>query len=159
MNNDFEKRLLKERDELGKKVEKLNAFIKENPAFNNVSEKQKELLLLQLAIMTQYHVILTERIVDLGIVEMEDELEESTTGKEEPKELTLGMKLVGIDFNPSGDPNVYKAKQLCAELADLFVSVLDNKDMTNMKNVMMSHTLMQILNAQMNVVKGLTYKF
>ena len=35
------------------------------------------------------------------------------------RELTFGEKLVGLTFNPSGDEKVLKAKQLCAELADL----------------------------------------
>ena len=41
------------------------------------------------------------------------------TKQPEQKELSFGQKLVGLDFNPSGDPKVLKAKQLCAELADL----------------------------------------
>ena len=36
-----------------------------------------------------------------------------------PTELTFGMKLVGIDFNPSGDPKVVRLKELGAEMADI----------------------------------------
>jgi hypothetical protein len=35
------------------------------------------------------------------------------------RELTFGEKLVGLNFNPSNDDKVSKAKRLCAELADL----------------------------------------
>ena len=37
----------------------------------------------------------------------------------ETKEMTFGERLVGLTFNPSGDPKVNRAKQLCAELVDL----------------------------------------
>lgn len=39
-----------------------------------------------------------------------------TTQSEQP---SFGMKLVGISFNPSGDAKVNKAKELCAQLAEL----------------------------------------
>lgn len=39
--------------------------------------------------------------------------------EEEKKELTFGMKLVGLDFNPSGDPRVTELKQLAARMADI----------------------------------------
>jgi hypothetical protein len=35
------------------------------------------------------------------------------------REMTFGEKLVGLTFNPSGDAKVQRAKELCAELADL----------------------------------------
>ena len=33
--------------------------------------------------------------------------------------LTFGELLVGLDFNPSGRPDVNEAKQLCARLANM----------------------------------------
>ncbi len=88
------------------------------------------------------------------------------------RELTFGEKLVGLTFNPSGDKKIQKAKELCAELADLL-----NKDYHNpyyegdldkgiapgyvdqLKESMFQHAIGEILNAQMNVVKLLTYKY
>lgn len=35
------------------------------------------------------------------------------------RELSFGERLVGLTFNPSNDPKVQRAKEICAELADL----------------------------------------
>lgn len=84
-------------------------------------------------------------------------------GFEEQKpsdKLTFGMKLVGISFNPSGDPKVNKAKELCAELADLVFNYdQDKKETTALQDTLYQHTIGEILNAQMNVVKLLTLKY
>jgi len=81
-------------------------------------------------------------------------------------ELTFGEKLVGLTFNPSGDPKVNRAKELCAELADLLnehwkqFDAYDghNINTVQLRNQLYSHTIGEILNAQMNVVKVLTLK-
>ena len=39
--------------------------------------------------------------------------------KENMEELTFGQKAVGLQFNPSGEDNVTKAKQLMADAIDL----------------------------------------
>jgi hypothetical protein len=78
---------------------------------------------------------------------------------------TFGEKLVGLSFNPSGDPKVQKAKLLCAELADLLND--HDREKTDNGNAMSStlyknlynHAVGEILNAQMNVVKVLTLKY
>jgi hypothetical protein len=72
---------------------------------------------------------------------------------------TFGMKLVGISFNPSGDPKVNKAKQLCAQLADLLYNDHKGKEATDMYDELYHHAIGEILNAQMNVVKVLTLKY
>jgi hypothetical protein len=81
---------------------------------------------------------------------------------EETKDLTFGEKLVGLTFNPSGDPKVQKAKALCAELADLvnesFYNVQEEEG-SILRHVLFNHTIGEILNAQMNVVKVLTFKY
>ena len=75
-------------------------------------------------------------------------------------ELTFGKKLVGLDFNPSGDPKVHRAKELCAELADL---LNDNrqKDIEGLfiEHCIFSAAVTDILKAQMMVVKSLTLKY
>lgn len=75
------------------------------------------------------------------------------------KPLTFGQQLVGLTFNPSGDPKVNKAKALCAELADLIKDQQDNSETSALYDALYSHTIGEILNAQMNVVKLLTLKY
>lgn len=72
--------------------------------------------------------------------------------------LSFGQKLVGLTFNPSGDDKVNKAKQLCAELVDMVRPEVLNVDNTTEYYLIM-HTVGEILNAQMNVVKLLTLKY
>lgn len=79
----------------------------------------------------------------------------------ESRELSFGEKLVGLTFNPSGDPKVQRAKELCAELANL---LMDNAHPGEtgwddyVKRMHRDHAAMSILDAQMNVVKVLTLK-
>lgn len=80
--------------------------------------------------------------------------------KDPVQPLTFGQQLVGLSFNPSGDPRVQRAKELCAELADLVYE--DNKVLSvdnTVKHHLLHHTYGEILNAQMNVVKVLTLKY
>jgi len=83
----------------------------------------------------------------------------------EPKKMTFGERLVGLTVTPSSDPKEQKAKELCAELADLLVNHLNNDDnklsTSNddlLRKRLAEHTIGEILNAQMNVVKLLTLK-
>ena len=78
---------------------------------------------------------------------------------EMPYQPTFGEKLVGITFNPAGDPKVLKAKQLCAELVDLLNEHNFESDRTQLSEILFNHTIGEILNAQMNVVKVLTLKY
>ena len=73
-------------------------------------------------------------------------------------ELSFGQKLVGLTFNPSGDDKVGRAKQLCAELVDMVRPEVLNVDNT-IEYYLIMHTVGEILNAQMNVVKLLTLKY
>jgi hypothetical protein len=77
----------------------------------------------------------------------------------EEKELTFGEKLVGTTFNPSGDDKVAKAKQLCAELANLLHDDFTSQGRSGLAAALYEHTIGEILNAQMNVVKVLTLKY
>ena len=72
------------------------------------------------------------------------------------EELSFGQQLVGLKFNPSGDDKVTKAKQLCAELADLLNDHNNSKESTQFSQRLFSHAVGEILNAQMNVVEVLT---
>lgn len=79
---------------------------------------------------------------------------------QDQREMTFGEKLVGLTFNPSNDGKVFKAKQLCAELADLLHNDYNNgNEHTQLQARLYDHTIGEILNAQMNVVKVLTLKY
>jgi hypothetical protein len=71
---------------------------------------------------------------------------------------TFGQKLVGLQFNPSGDAKVNRAKELCAELADLLNDHNNSNEQSQFSQRLFSHAVGEILNAQMNVVKVLTLK-
>lgn len=84
--------------------------------------------------------------------------------EETKTELSFGEKLVGLNFNPSNDDKVSKAKMLCAELADLANDALINREESQLyteriRHSLFNHTIGEILNAQMNVVKLLTLKY
>jgi hypothetical protein len=76
-----------------------------------------------------------------------------------PSPTSFGMKLVGITFNPSGDSKVQRAKELCAELADLVKDDYMSKQSSTMHSRLFEHAIGEILNAQMNVVKVLTFNY
>ena len=78
-----------------------------------------------------------------------------------PNQMTFGEKLVGLTFNPSNDDKVSKAKRLCADLADLLHTEMykGNGETTELASRLYNHTIGEILNAQMNVVKVLTLKY
>lgn len=78
--------------------------------------------------------------------------------KQQPP-LTFGQKLVGLTFNPAGDEKVNKAKQLCADLADLLHDEMKSREQSEHSKVLEPFTYGEILNAQMNVVKLITLKY
>ncbi len=82
------------------------------------------------------------------------------TAEAHPLELTAGEMLVGKTFNPSGDDKVARAKALCAELADMIyaakLSSYNHGTLTALKEQLAERALMDILAAQMMVVKTLT---
>lgn len=77
--------------------------------------------------------------------------------------ISFGEILVGVNFNPAQDPKVAKAKQLCAELANLVndhqgeVGATYGKD--SLQHYIHERATMDILAAQMMVVKLLTLKY
>lgn len=75
------------------------------------------------------------------------------------RELTFGEKLVGLNFNPSNDDKVSRAKRLCADLADLVKDEFSSREKSPLSSILYDHTIGEILNAQMNVVKVLTLKY
>jgi hypothetical protein len=74
--------------------------------------------------------------------------------------MTFGEQLVGITFNPSNIDKVFRAKVLCAELADLLNDHNESRvNKTQDSQRLFSHAVMEILNAQMNAVKFITYQY
>jgi hypothetical protein len=77
-------------------------------------------------------------------------------------EQTFGQKLVGLTFNPSGNEKVQRVKELCAELADILEEAkqesFDEGTFNSLYEKLYNHSVGEILNAQMNVVKVLTFK-
>jgi hypothetical protein len=76
----------------------------------------------------------------------------------EVKVQSFGEQLVGLDFNPSGNEKVQKAKELCAELANLLKDSYTESERTPVKSLLFDHAVGEILNAQMTVVKVITLK-
>lgn len=68
----------------------------------------------------------------------------------------IGSKLVGISFNPGGNPKVDEAKQLAANLIDLVHEKM--KDETSEESLMIhNEAIRAIMTAQMWTVKALTW--
>jgi len=72
-------------------------------------------------------------------------------------ELDYGQKAVGFTFNPSGDPDVQKVKELYAEIInicnDLKIAVGPGE-----KARLLSVAITEAQTAQMWAVKGITFK-
>ena len=85
---------------------------------------------------------------------MEDQVENAPT-----VQLTFGEKLVGLSFNPSNDDKVSKSKRLCADLADLVKDEFTQSECSALQRQLFDHAIGEILNAQMNAVKVLTFKY
>ena len=79
------------------------------------------------------------------------------------RELTFGEKAVGLSFNPSGDENVNKAKQLMADALDLLKKVENAKTDNGQAmqsweaNVFRTNAFNKIVDAQMSLVKYITW--
>lgn len=86
---------------------------------------------------------------------MEEGIKEITQ-VEVPK-YTRGEKLVGLTFNPSNDDEVATAKRACAYLIDLMDKHLLDSPSSD-KKLIIEHAITEVINAQMNVVKAITYK-
>ena len=81
------------------------------------------------------------------------------TMEQAERPISFGERLVGLTFNPSNDPKVQRAKELCAEIADLLHDHISSKETYPLEQQLYNHTIGEILNAQMNVVKVLTLKY
>jgi len=73
------------------------------------------------------------------------------------QELTYGQQAVGLDFNPSADPNVQKVKELYAQIIDLMVGQITENSSEKVRLYKIAITEAQT--AQMWAVKAITYKY
>ena len=77
---------------------------------------------------------------------------------QETKIIPFGEQIVGLDFNPSGDPDVHRVKELAAEMAEILKRRYSDDQKTPVKSLLFDHAVGEILNAQMTVVKVITLK-
>lgn len=84
--------------------------------------------------------------------------EQAQVGIEEKKLPTFGEQLVGLSFNPSGDEDVHRVKELAAEMAEILKRRYSSDERTPVKSLLFDHAVGEILNAQMTVVKVITLK-
>lgn len=78
-------------------------------------------------------------------------------------ELTFGQKLMGVRFNPSQDSKVDRIKAVFAEVADTLFEAAESKadengEVDEVLSLLLHHSFGELVNAQMNAVKCITYK-
>ena len=83
--------------------------------------------------------------------------EQVQVGIQEVRLPSFGEQLVGLDFNPSGDPEVTRVKELAAEMAEILKKNYE-AERGPLKSLLFDHALGELVNAQMAVVKVITLK-
>jgi hypothetical protein len=76
----------------------------------------------------------------------------------ETKLKSFGEILVDIEFNPSNNDKVAKVKELMAEVANILKDEYNTEQKSPVKSLLFDHAVGEILNAQMAVVKVITFK-
>ena len=75
--------------------------------------------------------------------------------------ISRGESLVGVDFNSTGKAEVETVKRACAFLIDMIEKHREENSqhgtLTANREFLMNHAIGEILNAQMNVVKVITF--
>lgn len=72
--------------------------------------------------------------------------------------LTFGQKAVGITFNPGGNPEVDRCKQMFANCIDQIHALRSKADATQEQKRLASIAITELQGAQMWAVKALTWK-
>lgn len=75
---------------------------------------------------------------------------------ENQQQLSYGGKLVGLNFNPSQNPQVDHIKQLLAEAIDTVRNIATPAD-SPIKSTLINRATNDLLEAQMMAVKALTW--
>lgn len=73
------------------------------------------------------------------------------------RELTFGERLVGLKFNPSNNPEVYRCKRIFADAIDQMNDLRNASDDPEVKR-MGSIAITDAQSAQMWAVKAITWK-
>jgi hypothetical protein len=81
----------------------------------------------------------------------------STEEKTVEQELTFGQQIAGVTHNPSDMPEVDTVKHMCASLIDALANSFDNQQIAPMHGKIIDAAIMKIVEAQMMVVKALTF--
>lgn len=84
-------------------------------------------------------------------------MDEVEVGFKETRIPSFGEQLVGLDFNPSGNPEVQRLKEIFAEAAEIIKKNYEAERLP-LKSMIFDHAAMQILSAQMAAVKLVTFK-
>lgn len=74
------------------------------------------------------------------------------------RELSFGERAVGLQFNPSGDPSVYRCKTLFAQVIDQMHDLCENRGLDIHEWRIADTAATQAMAAQMWAVKALTWK-
>ena len=74
-------------------------------------------------------------------------------------ELTVGEKLVGIDFNVGNRGDVHECKNRFAFAINQLEELYKNGEVTEGKATIIEEAKMRILDAQMWAVKAITYNY
>jgi len=80
----------------------------------------------------------------------------SVSGAQTPS-LNYGQKAVGLTFNPSGDPDVQKVKELYSEVINLLDAKRTAEGGPSEKGRLFSVAITEAQTAQMWAVKGITF--
>jgi hypothetical protein len=80
------------------------------------------------------------------------------TGFDRKSADSYGKKLVGLTFNPSGDPKVTQLKTLFSEIIDICADELADLKDTDEAAPLWREAIMRTLDAQMWTVKSATWK-
>jgi hypothetical protein len=80
------------------------------------------------------------------------------TGYDRKPGESFGKRLVGFDFNPSGDPKVAQLKGLFAEIADILSDGFEKAPDEGPEQFIWREAIMNTLSAQMMAVKAATWR-
>jgi hypothetical protein len=76
----------------------------------------------------------------------------------ETKILSFGELLVGIELSEPNEDNVAKVKSMMAEIANLMKDDYNTEQKSPVKSLLFDHAVGELVNAQMAVVKVITFK-
>ena len=97
-----------------------------------------------------------EELLNKATVVSEDQVDMSKIST-----ISRGERLIGINFNPSGNTEVNTVKRACAYLIDVVEKYRENHEhagtLTVDKTLLIDNAINLILNTQMNVVKVITF--